>query len=375
MHTLMKTFLVVVTAATVLAVAADNGNAVTVGDITRIEGQRVNKLIGHGLVVGLSGTGDSGDFQPAIRPLMQMLSAFSNPVQSTKELAKTKNVAIVMVTVTVPEAGVRNGDRLDVQVSAIGDCKSLIGGRLMLMPLQGPQKNSIVYALAEGALRIEDPKSPTNAVIDQGAVMEEDITTEYVTENKFRLVLKEGSDGFAMSAQVAKIINQANLHRVGQNIARALDAKTIEVEVPEADRTEPVGFIGDVQRLYLLLPRTEARIKINPKAGTIVITGNVEISPTVVSHGTLVVSTRPAVEVRTPPAQQGADGVPTGPVPPPLIEEGPFFRMDSANEGGAQLQDLVTAMNVLKVPAEDRIAIIKLLDKTGQIQAKVTFAE
>ena len=374
MTTTFRKLLTLKAAAVLLAVVlAAECRAVTIGDVTRIEGQRVNKLIGHGLVIGLNGTGDGGDFLPAIRPLAQMLQEFSNPVLTARELSNAKNVAIVMVSVTVPETGVRTGDRLDVQVSAIGAAKSLNGGRLLLMPLQGPQKNSIVYALAEGPLRIEDPKVPTGAVVDGGAVLEEDITTEYVENNKFRLILKEGSDGFSMSAQVAKIINQANLHRVGQNIARSLDARTIEVDVPEADRADPVPFIGDVQRLYLLLPRTEARIKINQKTGTIVLTGSVEVSPTVVSHGTLIVSTRPSVTVTSTSAHSSTTA--GAHLAPFVLEDGPFFHVDPANEGGAQLQDLVTAMNVLKVPAEDRIAIVKLLDKTGQIQAKVTFAE
>lgn len=374
MKNVQRRLLMVVAAAALAMALASQSGAVTIGDVTRIEGQRVNKLIGHGLVIGLTGTGDGGDFLPAIRPLAQMLQQFSNPVLSSKELSNAKNVALVMVTVTVPESGVRTGDRLDVHVSAIGASKSLAGGRLLLMPLQGPQKNSIVYAMAEGPLRIEDPKVPTGAIVDGGAVLEEDIITEYVENNKFRLVLKEGSDGFSMSAQVAKIINQANLHRVGQNIARPLDARTVEVEVPEADRADPVPFIGDVQRLYLLLPRTEARIKINQKTGTIVITGDVEISPTVVSHGTLIVSTRSGATVTSTSANSTATASATA-VPPFVIEDGPFFRLDPANEGGAQLQDLVSALSVLKVPADDRIAIVKLLDKTGQIQAKVTFAE
>lgn len=372
-HVHQKLLIVIAAAAALVAALAASSAAVTIGDITRLEGQRVNKLIGHGLVIGLTGTGDGGDFLPAIRPLAAMLQQFSNPILTEKELSNAKNIALVMVTATVPESGVRAGDRLDVHVSAIGACKSLKGGRLLLMPLQGPQKNSIVYALAEGALRLEDPQSLTNAVVDGGAVLEEDILTEYVEDNKFRLVLKEGSDGFSMSAQVAKIINQANLHRVGHNIARSLDARTIEVEVPEADRGDPVPFVGDVQRLYLLLPRTEARIKINQKTGTIVITGNVEISPTVISHGTLIVSTRPTALVTTTSANTVTTAAAA--VPPFVIEDGPFFRMDPASEGGAQLQDLVTAMNVLKVPAEDRIAIVRLLDKTGQIQAKVSFSE
>lgn len=354
-------------------VVTGSARGVTIDDVTRVEGQRINKLIGHGLVIGLNGTGDGGDFLPAIRPLAAMLQKFSNPVLSAKELANAKNVALVMVSATVPESGVRAGDRLDVHVSAIGAAKSLKGGRLLLMPLQGPQQDSIVYALAEGSLRIEDDSVPTQGLVDGGAVLEEEVVTEYIENNKFRLVLRVGHAGFSMASQVATIINQNNFHRVGYNIAHALDARTIEVEVPEADRENPVSFIGDVQELYLLLPNRKAKVKINQYAGTIVITGNVEISPTVISHGNLVVKTQPAAVVTSGTSEATTTAAA---MPPEFVgATGPFFKLDPQSEGGARLQDLVAALNVLNVPAKDRIAIVKLLSATGQIHAEVTFED
>jgi flagellar P-ring protein FlgI len=355
-------------------VVAGSARGVTIDDVTRVEGQRINKLIGHGLVIGLNGTGDGGDFLPAIRPLAAMLQKFSNPVLSAKELEDAKNIALVMVSATVPESGVRMGDRLDVHVSAIGAAKSLKGGRLLLMPLQGPQQDSIVYALAEGPLRIEDDSVPTQGLVDGGAVLEEEIVTEYIEDNKFRLVLMTGHAGFSMASQVATIINQDNFHRVGHNIASALDARTIEVSVPEADRENPVSFIGDVQELYLLLPHRKARVKINQHAGTIAITGNVEISPTVISHGNLVVKTQPAAVVTSGTAEASTTAAAAAPAEF-IGDSGPFFKLDPQSEGGARLQDLVAALNVLNVPAKDRITIVKLLSAAGQIHAEVTFED
>jgi flagellar P-ring protein precursor FlgI len=341
--------------AAVPAAVAPPACAATVGDITRVEGQRINKLNGLGLVVGLNKTGDGGDFLPVIRPLAALLQRMNDAVISPLELKDAKNVALVTVTATIPQGGARKGDRLDVQVQSIGGAKSLKGGRLYLAPLQGPQRNSIVYALAEG------PQVPTSGVVDGGAVLEEEITTTFVENNVFRLVLGEASSGFSMAATVATVINQNTEYEVGYSIARALDSRTVEVTVPEAYRANPVPFVGRVQQLDLILPRREARVEINERTGTVVITGNVEISPAVVSHNSLVVS---LVASPQQPTTQ-----------PTVIQEGPFFGIDPQGEGGARLQDLVSALNVLKVPPADRIAIIKLLAKSGQIHAEVTFVE
>jgi len=157
---------------------------------------------------------------------------------------------------------------------------------------------------------------------------------------------------------------------VGTAIARALDAKTIEVTIPEAYRQQATTFISRIQRLDLILPYSRARVEINEKSGTIVITGNVEISPAVVSHKQLLVTTEaPAAPASSAAATAAATTAAYVP------EQGYFFGIDPRHEGGVQLRDLETALNVLKVPVEDRIAIIKLLAKAGRIHAEVVFAD
>src|SRR3954469_25730410 len=148
--------------------------AVKIADVTRIGGQRTNVLTGLGLVYGLKGTGDGGDFQPAIKPLASMLAKFSDPT-TVQELSKVNNVALVSITATVPANGVRDGDKIDVYVTSLGAAVSLKGGRLFVTPMQGPTPGSGIFALAQGPLSIEDPSTPTVGRVSGGAVMEADL--------------------------------------------------------------------------------------------------------------------------------------------------------------------------------------------------------
>src|SRR5438477_5480209 len=128
--------------------------AVKVADVTRLGGQRTNVLTGLGLVYGLKGTGDGGDFLPAIKPLASMLGKFSDPT-TVQELSKVQNVALVSITATVPANGVRDGDKIDVYVTSLGASSSLRGGRLFVTPLQGPIPGSGIFALAQGPVSLE----------------------------------------------------------------------------------------------------------------------------------------------------------------------------------------------------------------------------
>src|SRR3954471_19185830 len=122
--------------------------AVKIADITRLSGQRSNVLTGWGLVYGLKGTGDGGDFLPAIRPLASMLKNLDDPA-TVQELSKVGNVALVAITATVPANGVRNGDKLDLYVTSMGSANSLKGGRLFICPLGGPVPGKEIYAMAQ----------------------------------------------------------------------------------------------------------------------------------------------------------------------------------------------------------------------------------
>jgi flagellar P-ring protein precursor FlgI len=351
-----------------------------IGDVAKLKGRRTNKLVGHGLVVGLKGTGDGDKYAPAIRPLVQVLEQFANPVTFKDDLKNTKNVAVVMVEVTLPENGVREGDRVDAHLSAIGACKSLVGGRLLITPLlQGADKNdTTLYAMASGALETS-AEYPTTAVVKEGATLEVSVLHNYLARGSelehhsplirsgdyyITLVLNDVHAEWSMANTIAQIVNQEtefppsdkDMVPEQKELAFALDPKNVVVRVPPEEVRNPASFIAWVERLDLLMPATEARVLISRREGTIVVTGDVEIAPVVISHNGLVISTS------TPE--------PPKPTTSPAVQEQNWVAIDPQRRGGTKLTELVDALNKLKVPAKDRIAIIEKLYRSGKIMAR-----
>lgn len=350
--------------------------AAKISDITSLKGQRINRLQGMGLVTGLRGTGDGGDFKLAMRPLAKFLEHFSNPIASMEELEDVDNVAIVAIEVTLPEFGVREGDRLDARVTSIGAAKSLQGGRLMICPLQGPTKaQKDVFALASGPITLDDPSVPTSGVVRQGAVLEANIIHHFVAggdalshslswieadADYITLVLDEAHASYAMANAIAQIINEDSSPPGELSvIAIAADPKNVIVRVPMAERDAPAGFIAHVESLPLFAPETEARVKINRKTLSIVVTGDVEILPAAVAHNGLMLNTAPPVATPGMPV----DDVRT------------FVPMDTTQSGGTRLQDLLTALDQLQVPTKDQIEIIEELNKAGKIMGRLLIEE
>ncbi len=332
---------------------------VKIADITRINGQRTNVLTGLGLVYGLKGTGDGGDFAAAIRPLAGMLGKFADKVTIT-ELNKVQNVAVVGLVATIPSNGVRNGDHIDVRIMSLGAASTLKGGRLFVTPLQGPLANSGIFALAEGPITIEDPSDPNVGVVRGGAVMEADLPAKYIENGQFTLVLEDPSASWTTASTMAKIINDAE-SQSGETLATAVDPKNVVVTIPPIERDRPDSFISRVQRLPVPLLPTEARVQINEKTGTLIITGDVEISPVVISHKGLTITT-----VSPPPVPTPRN---------PIAGTKQIVALDTVNQGGAKLQELVNALEQLRVPAEDRITIVEELYKTGKLHAKLILEE
>ena len=328
--------------------------AVKVADITRIGGQRKNFLLGQGLVVGLNGTGD-GDNPDTVRPVRELLANLANPVPPG-ELGSADNIALVLVTATIPLNGVREGDELDVHITSIGGASSLKGGRLFVAPLRGAVPKSPVVALAQGAVEIEDPSTPTTAVVKRGAVMEEDLSYRFIEDGRFWLVIEDPSASWEVASMIAKLINEAE-GGDGEELAIAVDPKNVMVSIPRIELARPDSFIARVQRLHVRMIAAEARVQINERTGTLIVTGDVEISPVVISHKGLTISTIDPEPVPTPRA--------------PVTRSREVVALDTTKAGGAKLQDLVAALEQLKVPAEDRITIVKELHKTGKLHAKL----
>lgn len=327
--------------------------AARVGDITRLSNERTNVITGMGLVYGLKGTGDGGDYLPAMKMLAAALGKFGNQT-NVIDLKAAKNVAIVSLTATLPATGAHDGDKLDVYVTSNGAASS-VKGRLFICPMQYLGKSApILTGFAEGYVDIEDPSSPTTGVVKGGCVIEGDFPIGGIDNGTFRLIIDDPSASWTMASNISKIINDSE---DGQNWAWATGEKEVTVRIPPSEQQHPDAFISRVQRLPVPTVNSEARVLINERTGTLVITGDVEISPVVISHKGLTIST-----VLPMPAPSPRN---------PIVKTTDVVGLDPGNVGGAKLENLINALDQLKVPIQDRIDIIKELYKTGKLHAKL----
>ncbi|MCK4658378.1 MAG: flagellar basal body P-ring protein FlgI [Phycisphaerae bacterium] len=344
-----------------------------VGDVTHLKGQRINRLLGQGLVVGLDGTGDGDSYAPSIRALAGVLRKYSNPVQGLDELKDTKNVALVWVSAVTPENGGREGDRLNVRVSTFGAAKSLAGGWLLPAPLvfHDPSVQSPVYAFAGGRIELSDPKIKTSGVIRKGATLEEDILVGFYAygrelpysndwikpqEKYITLVLENEQASWALASEIAVALNDelSDVAMVGR-AAVAVDPKNVVVLLPKG--RQPARWISDIQMTRLLMPSSEARVIINRTSGTIVVSGDARISPVVISKRGLTITVA-AGELTQPDTVMAA-------------QTQRFVPVDPAGAGGGNVASLLKALNRLNVSIDDRIDILEEIHRQGKLHAKL----
>jgi len=345
----------VVTALLLLAVAAGGPDAeakATLRTICRVKGQEENTLQGLGIVVGLKGTGDGGSSLPMMRSLAQAMQFLGNPLGKTgvAELKDTKNAALVFVTATVPPSGARQGDKIDCMISSAGSAKSLTGGRLFTTLLVGPDpKNPRVYATAEGPITLDNPLHGTTGRIHAGCRLEEDFFNAFAKDGKITLVLDKNHADFQIASDVADLINHSplNFQSAGILLAKAINPGNIEVQIPRQYAESPVEFISQILALAVPEPQVGPRVVINERAGSIVISGDVEIGAAVVTHKNIVVET----------------GGPT--------TAARFVSVDSSQTETPKLKALVETLNAVHVPVEDIIEVIKGLDRDGRLYARL----
>jgi flagellar P-ring protein precursor FlgI len=328
-------------------------------NICRLKGQEENVLRGLGLVVGLNATGEAGD-GPTMRAMARAMEIMGNPLsvngpggqQALNELRNIKNAALVMVTATIPATGARRGDKLDCYVSAFNG-KSLLGGRLAFAALQGPStRDPRVYALCQGQIHVDDEAQPMVGVIHGGCQMEADIFTPFVLNNTITLILDKHHANFLTAADIAQEINvkfrvdgePAMDGEALTGVAHALDAANIVVQIPEIYRKIPVAFASDVLDTSVYEDEPEARVTINPRAGSIVISGNVTIGDVVVSHRNVV------VEAASPPG---------------------FSSLSTDESLKPKLDQLVKQLDALKVPTDDMIEIIRGIERSGKLHGRL----
>lgn len=335
--------------------------AARIRDVARFKGDLPNEIVGFGLIVGLKGTGDGGKCLPAVRPLKQMLGRFDNPVALEKELENANNIAVVTVSVMLPTRGVHEGDKLDVRVSSVMGAKSLKGGRLFWCPLVNPAEpepsreekqrgvSRTVFALASGNLIIDDETNPTQAIIKDGAVMTESWHPRNIVDGRVTLAIRPAMASLELASSIADQINQdLRPQTEGRAIAQAVDATTVVVTVPQAEIGQPTEFLARITSLPLPAMPGPAKVLISTKTRTIIFTDEVELSPTMVTHGGLTITV-------------GNTAVPAG---------SNAITLDP-QKGAAKLKDLEAAFNLLRVNADDRIAIVRMLYNAGALKCEL----
>jgi flagellar P-ring protein precursor FlgI len=315
-----------------------------IGTVCTIAGQKTLTIHGQGIVFGLNGTGDPDKTASTARAFAAYLKQSNDPVIDINELTDLGSVAVVKITATIPRTGISDGQSLDCTVSAMFGAKSLEGGSLIPAPLgRVGSPDDTVVGLASGPLIIEDLANPTTARITLGLVMEQTIEMKILTKpNQIRLLLNPPYAGFEMAREVERAINtRFFLEANNTNIARAASNVAVDVIIPQ-QYDNHVEFLGLLTGISLKDASRSARVVVNVKQGTIIVTGEVELSPVIITHRNLNVEiANPFVEVRNLDGEQ-----------PPQ-----------------QLADLVNALNQLKVPTDDIIGILRELYSSGQLHA------
>ena len=360
----------------IMVISAFNVNADRLKDMTSIAGVRSNQLIGYGVVVGLAGTGD-GSSTLTQQSLESLISQFRINIDSANLSAK--NAAAVMITADLPPF-TKPGQNIDITVSTLGAAKSLRGGTLLMAPLLGADGET--YAIAQGNLVVgglgvtgNDGSSvivniPTVGRIPNGAVVERMVDTPFLSSENIILNLHQGD--FSTATNIAETINEI----FGEGVAVSLDSSSIKVRAP-VDPSQRVSFVSLLENIDVEPARPAAKVIVNSRTGTIVIGGDVRVTPAVVTHGSLTVRVEEDTNVTSTGTTTTTDGVTTTTPGDAVttqdttitIEEEPAkaFIFDT----GTQLSDIVDAINAVGAGAADLVTILEALREAGALRAEL----
>jgi len=349
-----------------------------VKDLVTVAAQRSNQLIGFGLVVGLQGTGDDASVPFTTQSMKAMLAQMGvridGPMSDFEQAASAsridiKNAAAVMVTADLPGFA-KPGQRIDVNVSAIGKATNLRGGNLILTAMRGVDGE--IYALAQGALTATGIDAsaagskvaigvPTAARIPAGAIVERAVETPF--EKAEFLVMNLRDNDFSTSSSIVAAINK----KFGDGVAQAVDGTSISVRAPQ-DLNQRVSFMGLLENIEVTPSEPNARVVINSRTGTVVINRAVRVTAAAVSHGTISVAITATNEVSQPNALsqgetrdlQNADIAVNEP-------RNPMFLF----KPGVDLREIVDAVNQVGASPSSLIAILEALRSSGSLRAEL----
>jgi flagellar P-ring protein precursor FlgI len=349
-----------------------------VKDLTEVAAMRSNQLIGYGLVVGLQGTGDGADVSFTAQSMKSLLARLGvnldGPLSDFETSATTgkvdiKNVAAVMVTAELPGFA-KPGQKIDVNVSAIGKASNLRGGNLVLTSLRGVDGE--IYALAQGALTATGIDAaaagskvavgvPTSARIPSGAMVEKVVDNPFDKADRIVLNVREGD--FTTTTSIVNAINK----QFGDDVARALDGVTITLQAP-TNLSQRVAFISMVENMDVQAGEPPARVVINSRTGTVVISRNVKVTAAAVSHGTISVAIAATNEISQPGPLSGGQTAAVQNADIKVNEPNkPMFLF----QPGIDLRQIVDAVNQVGASPSSLIAILEALKSSGSLRAEL----
>lgn len=330
--------------------------ATKVNDVANVVGVRDNHLIGYSLVVGLKKTGDGTTSKFTLQSIANMLKAMNIDMQPSD--IKSKNVAAVVVTAELAPFA-KQGDKIDITVSSIGDATSLEGGTLLMTPLKGVDGK--IYALAQGAISIGGRNTkgagveshPTAGVIYSGALVEREIGIDLYNQEYATLSLKE--DNFKNSVTIQNSLNEF----YASQVAVAVDSRTVKLKKPK--NKSMIEFLAEVQEVDIAFA-IENRIVINERTGTIVSGVSIPIKPIVMTHGDITIKIN----------EQGVVDKPVGAV---VVDENMVIGLNQnelyTKEGTTTVANLVRSLQKLGATPKDIIAILEAMKSAGSISAEL----
>ncbi len=318
-----------------------------IGDIASVVGVRDNQLIGYGLVIGLNGTGDKSGSKFTMQSISNMLESVN--VKISADDIKSKNVAAVMITASLPPFA-RQGDKIDIHISSIGDAKSIQGGTLVMTPLNAVDGN--IYALAQGAIVSGNSNNLLSANIINGATIEREVSYDLFHKNAMTLSLK--NPNFKNAIQVQNTLNKV----FGNKVAIALDPKTIQITRPE--RFSMVEFLALVQEIPINYS-AKNKIIVDEKSGTIVSGVDIIVHPIVVTSQdiTLKITKEPLNDFKNTQDLDNNMSLDTA------------HNTLSSNGKSITIAGVVKALQKIGVSAKGMVSILQALKKSGAISAEM----
>ncbi|ELP6119120.1 flagellar basal body P-ring protein FlgI [Vibrio vulnificus] len=348
--------------------ASSNAFAERIGDVTELKGIRDNQLQGVGVVIGLPNTGDRGSF--AVSNLKTIIQKHGIKLPPSVSL-NSRNVAAVMINATLPPFA-KEGQKIDVTVSSIGNAKSLSGGTLWTNPLLGLDGNT--YAVAQGQILVDgvsaqgldgstiDINSSSVGRIPSGATIERELNYDSFFENS-HIVFNLSKSDFALASQIEKTIND----EFGRGFSSIIDGASVGVRAPRS-RSERIQLVSQINNLEIDIPSPGAKVTINSRTGTVTVTENITLSPVAISIGGITINVSEQQTASQPnPLSEGETVTTTNSQITVEQTQGEL----KVIQGSGDLQELVEALNKIGTSPNKLASIIQLLKSSGSLRAKV----